>query len=416
MTPDLEGAILRWLSSNGADAIAHPGGTLLSHLRRTAAHLAEWGAPTPLVVAGLCHAAYGTDGFRASLLPVSRRSALIEVIGAEAEAIVYAYAAVDRAHGLPGIDGARTTVRNRFSGAEVTPGVDELRQLIDLSCANELDVLLHGPEPGRAAVAAWLARCSRAASPRAAAAVAKALRWGSTLRLRTGGVELVCSETGRGPTVVLLHAGGERRDVWIPVAARLAAAGVRSIAVDQRGHGDTGGSAERLSDLVDDVCALLAHLDSPVVLVGCSLGGLVSLLASARSASSGHVAAIVLVDVVPDPDPERSRRYLRRIESKSRPWSWTLIEDILAQAGSLRDAASRSNVPIALVWGEHGRVADADRARFRALVPGALERRIAGAGHLVARDRPSQLAEVLLELLSLLPAQIWRACGDEQAI
>jgi pimeloyl-ACP methyl ester carboxylesterase len=247
--------------------------------------------------------------------------------------------------------------------------------------------------------------------------VAEALRGRSTLRLRTGGIELVCSETGRrGPTVVLLHAGGERRDVWTPVAARLAAAGIRSIAVDQRGHGDTGGSADQLSDLVDDVCALLEHLASPVVLVGCSLGGLVALLASARSTSSARVAAIVLVDVVPDPDPERSRRYLRSIESKSRPWSWRLIDDVLAQASSLRDAAARSNAPIALVWGEHGRVAKADRARFQALVPGALERRIAGAGHLVARDRPQQLADVLLELLTVLPTPIWRACGHEAAI
>ncbi len=407
MTPDQEGAILRWLSSNGADAIAHPGGSLVSHLRRTASYLADWGAPTPLVVAGLCHAAYGTDGFGRSLLPVSRRGALIEVIGAEAEAIVYAYASVDRARGLPGIDGARTTLRNRFSGEEITPGADELRLLIELSCANELDLLLHGPELGRTAVAAWLARCSRAASPRAAAAVAEALRGSRTLRLRTGGIELVCTETGRGPTVVLLHAGGERRDVWTPVAAHLAAAGVRSIAVDQRGHGETGGSADRLSDLVDDLRALLAHLASPVVLVGCSLGGFVALLASARRPSSAHVAALVLVDVVPDPDPERARRYLRGIESKTRPWSWRLIDDILAQASSLREAAARSKVPIALVRGEHGRVAEADRARFRALVPGALERRIAGAGHLVARDRPQQLADVLLELLSLLPAPSW---------
>jgi pimeloyl-ACP methyl ester carboxylesterase len=414
MTSDLEAAILRWLSWRGADAIAHPGGTLLSHLRRTAARLADWRAPTPLRIAGLCHAAYGTDGFRTSLLPVSRRSALSELIGAEAEAIVYSYASVDRTHGLPGIDSAATTVRNRFSGEEVIPRPDELRQLIVLSCANELDVLLYGPLQGRAAVSAWLARCSLAASPRAAAAVTEALRERSTLRFRTGGIELVCSESGRGPTVVLLHAGGERRDVWTPVAAHLAAAGVHSIAVDQRGHGDTGGSADRLSDLVDDLCALLAHLSSPVVLVGCSLGGLVSLLASARSTSSAHVAAIVLVDVVPDPDPERSRRYLRSIESKSRPWNWTLIDDVLARASSLRDAASRSNAPIALVWGEHGRVAAADRARFRALVPGALERRMAGAGHLVARDRPHELADVLLELLNILPAPIWRTHGNDR--
>lgn len=176
MTAEREAAVVRWLASKGAESIPHPGGHLLAHLRRTAARLSEWGAPAPLVAAGLCHAAYGTHGFAPSLLPLTERATLVEVAGVEAEAIVYAYAAVDRVHGLPGVDGAGVTVRDRFTGREAEPAAESLRQLVELSCANELDVLLHGPESARAAIAAWLARASRLASPRAAEAVEAALR------------------------------------------------------------------------------------------------------------------------------------------------------------------------------------------------------------------------------------------------
>ncbi len=36
--------------------MAHPGGTLLEHLRRVAALLRSWGADPAVEVAGLCHA------------------------------------------------------------------------------------------------------------------------------------------------------------------------------------------------------------------------------------------------------------------------------------------------------------------------------------------------------------------------
>ena len=176
MTAGWDRDVLPWLSSKGAATIAHPGGNLLSHLRRTADRLVEWDAGPSLVLAGLCHAAYGTHGFAVALIPVAERSALARLIGGEAEAIVYAYCSVDRMHGLPGVDGVGVTVRDRFTGAETTPSPEVLRQLIELSSANELDVLLHVPEAARPQVAAWLSRCSRLASPRAGVAVSAALR------------------------------------------------------------------------------------------------------------------------------------------------------------------------------------------------------------------------------------------------
>jgi pimeloyl-ACP methyl ester carboxylesterase len=193
------------------------------------------------------------------------------------------------------------------------------------------------------------------------------------------------------------------------VAARLAVAGFHSVAVDQRGHGETGGSGDRLADFVDDACALLDHLQVPVVFVGASLGGFVSLLASARSGPSLRVAGVVLVDVVPDPEADGPvRAYLRSLESPGRTWNWPLVEDILAQTSLLCDAAARSRVPLALIRGEHGVISDDVCSRFRALVPSVVVRTVEGAGHLVARERPEPLADALIELLGSLPSPHWR--------
>jgi pimeloyl-ACP methyl ester carboxylesterase len=208
--------------------------------------------------------------------------------------------------------------------------------------------------------------------------------------------------------VLLLHAGGERRGVWLPVSERLAVSGFHAVAFDQRGHGDSGGNASTLSVLVDDACAVVDTLGQPVVLVGCSLGGFVSLLTSARPGWSGRVAGIVLVDVVPDPDPERVHIYLRRLESRIGPLNWALVHDILRHASALRDAAAGMHVPLALVRGEHGSVSDEDCARLRGLVPSVVIRVVEGAGHLVARDRADRLADVVLDLLHSLPWTQWR--------
>jgi len=220
------------------------------------------------------------------------------------------------------------------------------------------------------------------------------------------GLALRCTSVGAGPVVVLLHAGGEDRSVWRPVARRLARHGFRSIALDQRGHGETGGAAGTcLDDYAADVSDLLVRLDDRVTLVGASLGGLASLLAVADPDVRPRVRGLVLVDVQPDPDPVRTRRFLRGIESALAPgrrtrWEWALIEDVLSRPHELREAAASLDVPVTLVRGGDSPVFHArDAARFRSSVPEAVVRVVPGAGHLVARDRPDDLATAVLDHL-----------------
>jgi hypothetical protein len=131
----------------GAGDIEHPGGTLLAHLGRTADMLREWGAPDYLVQAGLFHAAYGTDGFAPSLLRLDQRDVLRAEIGEQAEAFVYFYASCDREATYPTIGAGKTCIfRDRYASKNTTPSEQALRDFVELTMANELDLVAQNPE------------------------------------------------------------------------------------------------------------------------------------------------------------------------------------------------------------------------------------------------------------------------------
>ncbi|GAA2005251.1 hypothetical protein GCM10009838_84320 [Catenulispora subtropica] len=125
----------------------HPGGTLLQHLIRVRERLAEWGTDWDVQVAGLCHAAYGTDGFAPSLMDVAERAVLLDVIGARAEELVYLYASCDRGVTYPRLGTERRPVfRDRFTRVEFDPGEGDLRAFLAVTAANEFDVFEHNAE------------------------------------------------------------------------------------------------------------------------------------------------------------------------------------------------------------------------------------------------------------------------------
>lgn len=130
----------------GADEIDHAGGSLYVHLHRVAKRLRSLGASDTLVLAGLAHAAYGTDGFPTHLFDwQTERPVLASVIGAEAEQIVYRYGACDRETTWRDLAEHRT-VADRFTGTSEELGAADLRDFVDLTIVNELDVLDHDPE------------------------------------------------------------------------------------------------------------------------------------------------------------------------------------------------------------------------------------------------------------------------------
>lgn len=210
------------------------------------------------------------------------------------------------------------------------------------------------------------------------------------------------SRDGR-PTVVLLHAGGEHRRVWGPVADVVQPTGHRVVTLDLRGHGDSHCSyAPSFEEHLADARHLLSWLAEPVVVVGASLGGLLALECAANAgAPLAGVAGLVLVDVVPDPDPTLTRAGLSRVLPPQAP-QWCLVDQILARADALRTMATMVTQPTMVV-----RAADSfamraeDTRRLLGLIPQAKEVVIPACGHLVAQERPVELAAVLLTFLEM---------------
>lgn len=144
-----EPAARAFLEATGAASIAHPGGTLLDHLHRTAARLASWGASRPLVRAGLCHAAYGTDGFDRALLDPTNRSRLAAVIGPEGEDLVFLYGSCDREFTYHQLAIGSGRFRDRFTGIVMSPEPARLDQFMELTLANELDIVSHDQQAAK---------------------------------------------------------------------------------------------------------------------------------------------------------------------------------------------------------------------------------------------------------------------------
>jgi hypothetical protein len=138
--------IVRFLGRCGAGEMPHRGGTLLEHLVRVREVLRGWDARPALATAGLCHAAYGTDAFPPTLLNRSVRSHFALVIGDEAERLVYLYGSAERAALWPRLGRSdEVDVRDRFTGETRHVGDQELRDFVELSAANELDLARHNP-------------------------------------------------------------------------------------------------------------------------------------------------------------------------------------------------------------------------------------------------------------------------------
>ncbi|OZV76979.1 alpha/beta hydrolase [Micromonospora echinospora] len=115
--------------------------------------------------------------------------------------------------------------------------------------------------------------------------------------------EVVSGVPGGGPTAVLIHglATDNLASWYLSMARPLAAAGLRVIMYDLRGHGKTErpSAGYTLDHFVDDLAALLTVLDvtGPVHLLGNSFGGTIAISYAARHPE--QVAAIAAVESSP---------------------------------------------------------------------------------------------------------------------
>ncbi|MCH2409608.1 alpha/beta hydrolase [Myxococcota bacterium] len=250
-----------------------------------------------------------------------------------------------------------------------------------------------------------------------------------------------------GPLVVLLHGGGQTRHAWKGAGEALGEAGYQAIALDARGHGDSGwapngdyGQDAQVADLVNVVAQLG---NKRPVLVGASMGGGTSLGAIGED----HIdaTALILVDVAPQIEKDGARRIMEFMRQKpegfdtleevaeaisnyqphrERPrkldglaknlrlgdnnkfhWHWdpefmSRPRDMEKRSERLAACAKKLTLPTLLVRGGLSDVLSEEGARkFLDLCPHAIYVNVTDAAHMVAGDRNDIFSKSVIDFL-----------------
>lgn len=259
-----------------------------------------------------------------------------------------------------------------------------------------------------------------------------------------------------GPTVVLLHGGGQTRHSWHGTWRALAEAGWHAISLDMRGHGDSEWAPDGdygMDAFAGDVTAIVGKLPEPPVLIGASLGGLASMVAVADAAVQEEIArALVLVDVahrleeqgrdrigafmtgfldgfdslddaadaIASYNPHRPRPtdlsgLAKNLRQRDGRWHWHWdpafvigkfgsadeTRASVVDPGRLSGAADALRIPTLLVRGRSSDLLSEEGAQdFLRRVPHAEFEDVAGAGHMVAGDRNEIFNRAIVKFLA----------------
>jgi pimeloyl-ACP methyl ester carboxylesterase len=257
------------------------------------------------------------------------------------------------------------------------------------------------------------------------------------------------------PTLLFAHGFGQSRHAWTRAAEALADRGWHTLTFDARGHGDSGRLADGhylLAQFVDDLLIVTDSLDTPPVLVGASMGGLLGLIA-AGEIRPGSFRALVLVDITPRWEskgvqrmlgfmrahprgfasldeaaaevaaylPQRRRRkdrdelaqLLRRGHDGRLRWHWdpALLETIAHEGERhqqrLLDAARNIDVPVLLVSGGRSDIVSGDTVKeFLEAVPHATHVEIPHATHTLAGDDNAAFTSAIEPFIEALSARV----------
>lgn len=262
------------------------------------------------------------------------------------------------------------------------------------------------------------------------------------------------------PAVLLFHGGGQTRHAW-GTTLDVLSSDWHAYSIDLRGHGESDWAPDgnySIDAFAQDVIEVARSMPSPPVLVGASLGGLASLMAIAKAATTniGPIArALVLVDVAPRVEPAGVSRIVEFMTgnlegfatleevadviaaynpNRKRPtdlsglkknlrqradgrwvWHWDprFVSGPMGSPDETRattytgnrlvEAARAVTVPTLLVRGRMSDLLSEEGVReLQELVPHAEVADVAGAGHMVAGDRNDAFNDAVVSFLSSL--------------
>jgi pimeloyl-ACP methyl ester carboxylesterase len=147
-----------------------------------------------------------------------------------------------------------------------------------------------------------------------------------------------------GPVVVLLHGFPERHTCWRDVVPLLNAAGLRTVAPDQRGYSPGARPQRRrdyvLPELSADIAALIDAVGGPVHLVGHDWGAMVGWHLAALSSRPGGPDLVSTYTAFSVPHPAA---FVRALRGRQALKSWymaafnlPLVPEWLAETGRMR--------------------------------------------------------------------------------
>jgi pimeloyl-ACP methyl ester carboxylesterase len=260
--------------------------------------------------------------------------------------------------------------------------------------------------------------------------------------------------------VLLLHGGGQTRNAWGDTAIALGEKGFRAISMDLRGHGESDWAPDEshyaIDSFIEDARTIVSSFSKPPIMVGASLGGIISIGLQGES-DIPITKAIVLVDVAPrleEKGVERIRTFMeahhdgfdsiehaadivaKYLNHRERPtdfsrleknlrlksdgryhWHWDpamlrglRIKKIHNQA-RLHAAGKNLKVPVLFMRGTLSDVVTREiMNEFVHDVPHAETVEIEGAGHTIPGDSNEKFTDALLAFLKKLEATRSHIC------
>ena len=275
------------------------------------------------------------------------------------------------------------------------------------------------------------------------------------LSFRGAGIDVVAEAAGpaQAQPILFLHGSGQTRQSWRKALVEAERRGYRAISLDLRGHGESDWSPDGVYNIdvfAADLRNIVEQIGRAPILVGASLGALMSMLVAASPPPA--IRGIVLVDVTTSPEmegvqevrafmssasdgfpsieeaaaavaaylphrarPKDTRGLERNLRLRNGRYHWHWDPGFFLQmAGApghvrnavkcMRSAAITLAVPTLLIRGGSSRVVSPAGAReFLDMVPHAQYADIAGAHHMVAGDANDAFNEAVFKFLERWP-------------
>jgi pimeloyl-ACP methyl ester carboxylesterase len=272
-----------------------------------------------------------------------------------------------------------------------------------------------------------------------------------TIRFKVPGGLIMASDVmgpSTGQPVFLLHGGGQTRGSWKNTMEILARLGYRAYAIDARGHGESDHDPDGTytpDSFAQDLQAIIEQVGKPPILIGASLGGVISLLIAGEGGTA-MAKGLVLVDVAARSNPYGVERVLsfmranpdgfasvdeaadavalyapdrprpssnigleRNLRKRGQRYYWHWDPRFLeswhpshrAALGRLENAACRLQIPTLIVHAAKSDVlGDSEVKHLQSLAPHAEYVRVENAGHMVVADKHSEFNQVILAFLA----------------